>query len=53
MCSPAVCRQCNKQTYTGCGQHLDQVFRGVPMSERCDCSSGAPAQRSIFGFGRR
>lgn len=42
MCSPATCRTCNKATYTGCGQHVDQVLRGVPKNERCTCS---PEQR--------
>lgn len=37
MCSPAICNQCKKVTYTGCGQHLDQVFAGVPENQRCTC----------------
>lgn len=37
MCSPATCRTCGKATYTGCGQHVDQVLRGVPKTRRCAC----------------
>ena len=37
MCSPAVCRSCGKVTYSGCGQHVDQVLRGVAPENRCTC----------------
>ena len=26
MCSPAVCGRCGKITWSGCGQHADQVL---------------------------
>lgn len=35
MCSAITCRQCGKTTWTGCGQHVDQVMRHVPQSQRC------------------
>ena len=35
MCRPAKCRTCGKTTWAGCGQHVDQVMRGVPNSDRC------------------
>ncbi len=37
MCSPALCRTCGNVTYSGCGQHVDQVLAGVPTSRRCTC----------------
>jgi len=37
MCSPVVCRQCNKITWSGCGMHVDQVMAGVPQDRRCSC----------------
>lgn len=37
MCSPAVCRNCGKVTYTGCGQHVDEVMAGVAASRQCTC----------------
>jgi hypothetical protein len=37
MCSPARCRKCGKVTYTGCGQHAEQVLAGVPKQQRCTC----------------
>ena len=35
MCRQATCRQCGKTTWAGCGQHVDQVMRGVPGGQRC------------------
>jgi hypothetical protein len=37
MCSPAVCPNCRKYTYTGCGMHADQVLASVPPEHRCSC----------------
>lgn len=37
MCSPAVCPRCRKVTWTGCGQHADQVMAGVSADNRCTC----------------
>jgi hypothetical protein len=37
MCSPAVCNRCKKITWTGCGQHVKEVFAGVPPEKRCTC----------------
>jgi hypothetical protein len=36
MCQAATCRQCGKTTWSGCGQHVDQVMRDVPRGERCE-----------------
>lgn len=57
MCSRVNCRKCGKVTYSGCGQHLDQVFAGVPKNQRCDCASkpaAAGEKQSMLGkiFGR-
>lgn len=37
MCSPARCSKCGKTTWTGCGQHVDQVMARVADSDRCTC----------------
>lgn len=47
MCSPATCRTCGKATYKGCGQHVEQVLRGVPQNQRCSC----PADLRVTGKG--
>ncbi|ABK03727.1 hypothetical protein JOE40_001290 [Arthrobacter sp. PvP102] len=35
MCRAVTCKKCGKTTWAGCGQHVDQVMRGVPGSDRC------------------
>ena len=35
MCRATTCRTCGKTTWAGCGQHVDQVMRGVPTGQRC------------------
>lgn len=36
MCSPVQCPECGKTTYTGCGQHVEQVKAQVPEGQWCD-----------------
>jgi hypothetical protein len=45
MCHPARCRRCGKTTWTGCGQHVDQVMAGVPRANRCEGHPGRPTTR--------
>ena len=35
MCRAVICKVCGKQTWAGCGQHVDAVMRGVPAAQRC------------------
>jgi hypothetical protein len=35
MCRAVNCKKCGKTTWAGCGQHVDQVMRGVPSANRC------------------
>jgi hypothetical protein len=37
MCSQATCYTCNKTTWEGCGQHVDEALAGVPESQLCTC----------------
>jgi hypothetical protein len=37
MCSPAPCHSCGKVTWSGCGEHVDQVMAQVPEPQRCTC----------------
>jgi hypothetical protein len=57
MCRATTCPTCGKTTWAGCGQHVDQVMRGVPIPQRCPGhSEDAPAAPSGFLgrlFGRR
>ena len=43
MCRAVTCRKCGKTTWAGCGQHVDQVMRNVPKSERCPGHADEPA----------
>jgi hypothetical protein len=35
MCHAVTCRTCGKTTWSGCGQHVDQVMKKVPSAQRC------------------
>ncbi|UJR10629.1 hypothetical protein I4U23_014826 [Adineta vaga] len=37
MCVKISCNQCGLTTWKGCGQHVAQVLRNVPISKRCKC----------------
>ncbi|WP_199286669.1 hypothetical protein [Nocardioides houyundeii] len=48
MCRAVKCKTCGKTTWTGCGQHIDQVKRSVPAGQWC---KGHPkAERTEGGF---
>jgi len=53
MCSQVTCRKCGKATWAGCGQHVDQVMRGIPKRERCAGHDSEPST-GLFArlFGR-
>lgn len=42
MCRAVKCRSCNKTTWAGCGNHVDDVMRHIPKAERCSCDLNAP-----------
>ncbi|WP_341924160.1 hypothetical protein [Nocardioides psychrotolerans] len=35
MCRAVTCKKCGKTTWSGCGQHVDQVLARVPRADRC------------------
>jgi hypothetical protein len=39
MCSPALCETCNKVTWAGCGQHIEEALDGVPEEQLCKCEA--------------
>jgi len=43
MCRQATCKNCGKTTWAGCGQHVDQVIKGVPKDQRCKCTAAEKA----------
>lgn len=49
MCSPVTCPDCGKTTWSGCGQHVDQVMRHVPADQRCTCESAGSSTTAPVG----
>ncbi|MDH6236778.1 hypothetical protein H4V99_001523 [Cryobacterium sp. CG_9.6] len=52
MCRAVACKKCGKTTWAGCGQHVDQVMRGVPSSDRCRGHENEPASSGGGWFSR-
>lgn len=48
MCRAVSCRKCGKTTWAGCGQHVDQVLRGVPRAQRCAGHENEPSALAAF-----
>ena len=46
MCRAVKCRTCGGVTWSGCGQHADEVLRGYPKEARCTCDATASTGRS-------
>jgi hypothetical protein len=51
MCRRVACTRCGKPTWAGCGRHIEEALRGVPVDQRCSC----PRPKSLLArlFGRR
>jgi hypothetical protein len=50
MCHQTKCRACQKVTWAGCGQHKNDVLRGVPKNQRCTCTAAEKAAANKGGF---
>lgn len=37
MCQRITCKKCGKPTWTGCGKHIEEALKGVPVAQRCAC----------------
>ncbi|UJR21467.1 hypothetical protein I4U23_024552 [Adineta vaga] len=46
MCMKTDCDTCGKPTWKGCGQHIEQALKDVPIDDRCKCPRGASAALS-------
>lgn len=55
MCRQVTCRKCGKTTWAGCGQHVNQVMKGVPQSQRCKGHENDPSEPGFFAriFGKK
>ncbi|MCK9793653.1 hypothetical protein M1843_07835 [Isoptericola sp. 4D.3] len=53
MCYPVTCQECGRTTWSGCGQHVDDVRAAVPAAQWCpghDETPAAGAAPSTGGF---
>ncbi|MEI6362724.1 MAG: hypothetical protein WCP95_11365 [Actinomycetes bacterium] len=50
MCHQTTCKACKKATWAGCGQHKNEVLRGVPKNQRCRCTPAEKAAANKGGF---
>ena len=44
MCRAVICKTCQKPTWAGCGQHVEQALAGVP---RAEALSRPPPERAV------
>ncbi|ALC05015.1 hypothetical protein CDES_02800 [Corynebacterium deserti GIMN1.010] len=54
MCRAVTCKKCGKQTWAGCGQHVDQVMKNIPKAQQCQGHKNEKAETGILAkiFGR-
>lgn len=38
MCQRVSCQNCEKPSWVGCGEHVEEALAGVPEAERCRCA---------------
>jgi hypothetical protein len=50
MCQRSVCRQCGKPTWVGCGLHVEEVLRDVPLANRCQCPRPKSWLARLLGY---
>lgn len=48
MCSRVTCNRCNKATWSGCGNHIEEALAGVPEKDRCQGHENDPAQPGLL-----
>jgi hypothetical protein len=55
MCRAVNCKTCGKTTWAGCGEHVGDVMRGVPRTDRCQGHDREPRAGGFFSrfFSRR
>jgi hypothetical protein len=51
MCRQVSCKTCKKATWSGCGNHKNEVLRGIPKNHCCSCTAAdKAAARNNKGF---
>ena len=37
MCVKVACDNCQKPTWSGCGEHVEDALAGIAAEDRCSC----------------
>lgn len=45
MCTKTICATCKKPTWSGCGKHVEEALRDVPLAARCACPRPEPTPK--------
>ncbi|KAA0079386.1 hypothetical protein CIW52_28125 [Mycolicibacterium sp. P9-64] len=48
MCYAEKCPKCGRTGWAGCGQHVDEVMRSIPVSRRCTCDRDSAPKRTAI-----
>ncbi|MBA8828081.1 hypothetical protein FB555_000152 [Alpinimonas psychrophila] len=48
MCRQVTCRKCGKASWAGCGQHVNEVMRGIPKAKQCQGHADDPVEPGFF-----
>ena len=48
MCEKVTCRKCNKPTWAGCGEHIEEALAGIAKVDRCQGHQGEPKKSGLF-----
>ena len=40
LCDQVTCRKCNKPTWSGCGEHIEEALAGIAIADRCAGHAG-------------
>ena len=51
MCRPTTCSVCQKTTWAGCGNHVDQVKASVPAGQWCNGEHAAAEKQAANAGG--
>ena len=55
MCRQTTCRKCGKASWSGCGEHVNQVMKGIAKAQLCQGNKNDPKEPGFFSklFGKK
>jgi len=48
MCSRVMCSKCQKPTWSGCGEHIEQALVDVALKDRCQGHEKDPKEPGLI-----